>query len=102
MQLSGKVIFRRTVLLDVIFFTPFVCYLWIIIEPRLIYHAFGILTEVPALRVDWPYLLEQFTRPGGTADYVAAILSNTYCYSFIGAAVVTTVAWILAAGTRTL
>ena len=72
-----------------IFFTFFYIYIWLFIEPRLIYHSFGIFVEFPAFSISWSFFKESVSHPGGPIKYLSAFLSQLYYYSWLGGLIVT-------------
>lgn len=56
-----------------IFFLLFHLYVWLIIDPRLVDHAVGILSPYYSLSftAGWPFLHEHLSRSGGIVEYVA-------------------------------
>jgi len=96
--LKEKVFTKRQVLsLDsVAFFAVFYLCVWLLVEPRLIYHAFGrfIIDWTPFL-TGWGFFLECLTKIGGPIVYVSAFLSQCFYFSPIGAIIITAIAWLL-------
>ena len=78
-----------------LFFLLFYLYVWLIIDPRLVDHAVGILFPYDGLSftAGWPFFQEHLLRPGGIVEYVARFLSPFFCWAWIGALIVTAVAW---------
>ncbi|UCG49563.1 MAG: hypothetical protein JSU94_07240 [Phycisphaerales bacterium] len=93
---------RYTVLIPATFFVFFFLYIWLRIEPRLLYHAFGVYIDWPELSTDRAFLWQSVSHPGGPAEYVAAVLSHWYYYSWAGALIITCLASLLCAGTNAL
>ncbi len=77
------------------FFLLFYLYVWLIIDPRLVDHAVGILSPYYSLSftAGRPFLHEHLLRPGGIVEYVARFSSPLFCWGWIGALIVTAVAW---------
>ena len=77
-----------------LFFLLFYLYLWLIIDPRLIDHAVGILSPYYSLTftAGWPFFQEHLMRPGGIIEYVARFLSQFFSWGWMGAMIVTAVA----------
>jgi hypothetical protein len=64
-------------------------YLWLVVEPRLIYQCFGnILSDAPIFLTGWSFLRGSLAMPGGFVMYVAGFLSQGYYYSWLGTVVV--------------
>lgn len=84
------------------FFVLFGLYVWLFLDPKLIYHAFGIFMRLPAFRADWGFFKQHLNEPGGPVEYISALLSQGYYYSWLGAVIITSVAWLIWAGTRRL
>jgi len=60
-------------------------YVWLVIEPRLIYPCFGIiLKDAPKFVMGWPFLKNVMSLPGGFVVYIAGFLSQGYYYSWLG------------------
>ncbi|MBN1362283.1 MAG: hypothetical protein JW993_16935 [Sedimentisphaerales bacterium] len=83
----------RTVTTMAVFFIAFYLYLWLVVEPCLIFHGAGIITNFPAFYTTRLFLIEHLFYPGGPAEYVAAFASQLFYYSWLGALVVTAQAW---------
>jgi hypothetical protein len=76
-------------------FILFYLYLWLYVDLRLMYHGAGIITNFPVFYKDWTFFLSFLSYPGGPLDYLSAFLSQFFYYSWAGAIVVTTQAWLL-------
>lgn len=80
---------------DVLFFSAFYCYLWLYVDLRLIYHGAGVITNFPVFNKGWSFFLPFLSYPGGPVEYVSAFLSQLFYYSWAGALVVTSQAWLI-------
>jgi hypothetical protein len=61
-------------------------YLWLFIEPHLLYHCFGtIIPDAPSFMTGWPFLKDSLGVPGGFVVYIAGFLSQGYYHSWLGA-----------------
>lgn len=89
-------------LTSVIFFICVYLYLWLIVDPKLIYHSFAILGDSPVFSKGLPFLKGFLQYPGGLIEYLSAFLSQLYYYSWLGASIITLVAWGLYLGTKKL
>ncbi len=87
---------------SVIFFVCFYLYVLLFIKPRLIYHGFGTFIAYPAFSVDWGFLKSSLSYPGGVVEYTKGFLSQLYYFSWLGALVVTAVAFLLYLAARIL
>lgn len=88
---------------SIIFFVCFYLYVWLFIEPRLIYHDFVTsYMAYPAFSVDLEFLTNSLSYPGGMVEYAGGLLSQLYYFSWFGALIVTVVAWLMYIATRTL
>ncbi len=68
------------------FFLACYVYLWLGVEPRLIYDGFGaIVLNVPVFAADWQSLGDALGLPGGLAIYAYGFLSQGFHYSWLGA-----------------
>ncbi len=75
---------------NLIFFLFGMLYLWLVVEPRLIYQCFGtILPNAPTFLTGWPFLENSLGLPGGFVMYVSGFLSQGYYYSWLGALIIT-------------
>lgn len=77
------------------FFLLFYLYVWLVIDPRLVDHAVGVLSPYDSLSftTGWRFFQEHLLRPGGIVEYVARFSSPFFCWGWIGALIVTAVAW---------
>ena len=72
-----------------LFFVLCFIYLWLVVEPHLIYHCFGtILPDAPPFVTGWSFLRESLGMPGGLAAYASGFLSLGYYYAWLGAAII--------------
>lgn len=76
-----------------LFFALFYLYIWLFIEPRLIYLAFGTSTNFPTFLVGWSFFKGFLGYPGGPVEYAARFLSQYFYFSWIGALIITIIAW---------
>lgn len=72
-----------------------VAYLYILlfIEPRLFYYGFGKMMELPLYSYGWRFFKKSITHPGGLTDFLAGFLSQLFYINWVGALVITAVAW---------
>ncbi len=72
-----------------LFFVLCFLYLWLVVEPHLIYHGFGtLLPDAPPFATGWPFLKEVLSQPGGPVIYISGFLSQGYYYSWLGAGII--------------
>lgn len=72
-----------------LFFLLCYVYLWLFVNPRLIYDGFGtIVLDVPVFATGWPFLKNALGTPGGLTTYAYGLLSQGYYYSWLGALVI--------------
>jgi hypothetical protein len=79
---------------SILFFTVFYLYTLLVIEPKLIYHAFGRTLYYHPFLIDWAFLGDSLTKIGGPAEYLAGFLSQCFFFSWAGAIVFTVIAWL--------
>lgn len=97
----GSVRRRGAFALQVVaFFVLLYLYVWLRIEPGLLY--FRVAPWFPHFRLGLPFFLEFAAYPGGIVEYVSALLSQFYYYPWIGALVLTVVGALLCLGARVL
>ncbi len=78
---------------NLLFFLLCFLYLWLVVEPNLIYHSFGtILPDAPLFATGRTFLLNCLAVPGGGVLYMAGLLSQGYYYAWLGAAIIVLVA----------
>ena len=80
---------------SLVFFVLFYLYLWLDIEPRLIYHGGGFITNFPVFYRDWGFFAKFMTYPGGLIEYTSAFLAQFFYYNWTGALVITLQAWLI-------
>ena len=79
---------------NLIFFVSAMLYLWLVIEPRLIYQCFGtILPDAPVFLAGWSFLTDSLRLPGGFVIYVSGFFSQGFYYSWLGALIIVLSAW---------
>ncbi len=78
---------------SLLFFALWYVYLWRIVEPHLLFHGAGAITDFPSFYRGWEFARAHLTSPGGPALYLSAFLSQLFYYSWLGALVVTLQAW---------
>jgi hypothetical protein len=67
------------------FFTLAYLYLWLAIEPSLIYHGFGTsVFSATVFSATASFFMDSARTPGGMASYVGGLLSQGYCASWRG------------------
>ncbi len=76
-----------------LFFSGMFLFVWRVLEACLVYHSFGMLRSYPEFAVGWHYLGEVLVYWGGPVEYFGAFLSQWFCYSWLGALIVTMAAW---------
>ncbi len=79
------------------FFLLFYLYTWLGIDPRLSSHGEG-----SAFYLGHAFFKEHAARAGGLVAYLAAFLLQSYTWSWLGALVITIVAWSICRATRAL
>ena len=82
-----------------VFFLMFFIFVWLWIDPKLIYHGHGqsVIYPICTSRINTFSGYPAF--PGKTTMYMAARLSHYYYFSWAGALIVTVIAWLLCVGT---
>jgi len=78
---------------SLLFFICLFIYVWLRIEPCLIYHAFGRYLNFPVFIMGWDFFTQHLGHPGGLVEYFSAFLSQYYYYSWVGALIIVAVAW---------
>jgi hypothetical protein len=86
---------------NLIFFLLAIFYLWLVVEPHLIYQCFGIiLPDAPFFLTGWSFLASSLYLPGGFVMYVSGFLSQGFYFSWLGALVIVLSAFCLCELTR--
>ena len=74
---------------NLVFFLFGAAYIWLVIEPNLIYNCFGtILPDAPIFVTGWPFLENSLSLPGGFVLYISGFLSEGYYYSWLGTVII--------------
>ena len=83
-----------------LFFLSYYLYVWLVLDPRLIAHAIGMITPYYpfSFTAGWPFLMAHVAEPGGLTDYAARYLTALYAVGWLGALIVTAAAWSLCLG----
>lgn len=78
-----------------LFFLLYYLYVWLVVDPRLVDHGVGILSGYSRLSftTGWPFFREHLSRPGGIVEYLTRFWSPFFCWGWLGALIVTAVAW---------
>lgn len=80
---------------DIVFFALFYVFLWRAVGLHLIFHGAGLITHFPSFYTTWRFFARHLSTPGGLVEYLSAFLSQLFHYSWLGALVITTQAWML-------
>ncbi len=78
---------------SILFFSGIFLFVWLAVDPRLIYHSFGMIMDYPEFSTGWLFFKEVLSEPAGPIRYLAGFLSQWFYYSWIGAVIVTALAW---------
>ncbi len=71
------------------FFLLSYLYLWLVVQPHLVYTGFGtIVLDVPLFATGWQSLRDALGIPGGLTVYLYGFLSQGFYYSWLGALLV--------------
>jgi len=74
---------------NLIFFLLCTAYIWIVIEPHLIYQCFGtILSDAPIFITGWTFLRNSLGLPGGLVMYISGFLSQGFYFSWLGTVII--------------
>ncbi|MCJ7693571.1 MAG: DUF6057 family protein, partial [Sedimentisphaerales bacterium] len=77
-----------------LFFLLCYLYLWLVVEPQLLYHGGRAITNFPVFFTEWEFFRQFIKFPGGILEYLAAFLAQLFYISWLGAAVMTILAWL--------
>ena len=86
----------------IIFFILFYLYFWLKIDPRLIYHGGGVITNFPVFYRSGNFFLQFLSYPGGPVEYLCAFLSQLLYIGWAGALVITMTALLISVCTDVL
>ena len=75
-------------------FVLFYLYVWLRVDPRLIYHA-----QLPVFVTDRTFLNGFLERPAGLVEYAAAFVCQFFRFPTVGALILTLIAWLICAAT---
>ena len=88
-QIIGRTI--RTLL----FFIVFYLYMYLKIEPYLLFHGVREYTEFPIFYIGWNFFHKFTSYPGGIIEYFSSFLAQFFYFNWAGALIVTLLAWSL-------
>lgn len=79
-----------------LFLVLYFLFAWLIVDPRLVHHGVGVLVAYYpfSFHLGWPFLAEHLSRPGGALEYAVRFLSQYFCIGWVGALVITALAWL--------
>jgi len=77
-----------------VFFGLYYLYVYLCIDPTLIYHGHIFNLKFPVFFVDGFFIRSFLVRPGGFTECLSAFLSQFYYYSWAGAMVITLIGWL--------
>jgi hypothetical protein len=86
-----------SLIIDIIFFIFFFCYIWLVIDPSLYYQ-----TQEPVYFSGSRFLSEFLNHPGGVTENLSALLSQFYFFPWLGAFVITLVVVLITLATKTI
>jgi hypothetical protein len=92
---SSKEKQQRRPLAAMVFFGCFYLYIWLVIEPSLIYQGFGTRVDYPVFWTGFSFLGSCLSRPSGLLEYLTGFLSHLYYFSWLGALIITLTAWCI-------
>ncbi len=74
-----------------LFFVLLYLYVWLVVDPRLVHHSLGILSEYYPFEFHsgWAFFLDHLAVPGGLVQYAARFLTQFYGIGWAGAAIIT-------------
>jgi len=100
-RLPGRVgAIRHVPLGSVVFFGLFLLYVGLRVDPALIYHGYWASDRFPTFSLGAEFFARSFAHPSGPVEYASAFLCQLYFFQWVGALVITLVAWVLCASTR--
>lgn len=85
-----------------IFFLFVYLYIWLRIQPELLFFNIGIITGPTFFRTGVLFFKQHLFYSGGPAEYLTALLSQSYYYSSLGAAVITLTAFLFFMATKSV
>ena len=77
-----------------VFFGLYYLYVYLCVEPTLIYHGHIFKLKFPVFFVDVSFIKSFLVRPSGFVECLSAFLSQFYYYSWAGALVITLIGWL--------
>lgn len=92
---ESESLISRYVVRQVLFFCLFYLYLWLVIEPHLIFHGSDRITNFPSFYTTWSFFTSHLSRPGGLVEYASSFLLQLFYLSWLGAAVIAVQAWAM-------
>ncbi len=77
----------------VVFFGAFYLFLWLYVQPQLVYHYFEISRKSPFFETGRLFLQNCLSYPSGPSQYLAAFLTQLCYFPWLGALCITLIAW---------
>jgi hypothetical protein len=74
---------------SLIFFAALFLYLWLLVQPNLIYHGGGQITNFPIFYTDLSFFNDTVWHPGGLIEYLSDFLSQFLIFSWAGSIILT-------------
>jgi hypothetical protein len=93
---NTKLDFHNLFLIPV-FFISFFIYICFKIDPELYYQY-----HEPIFFFDTRFFNEFLSYPGGFVEYISAFLSQFYYYSWVGALIISVIAWLISLSTKNI
>jgi hypothetical protein len=93
---------RRFPVVCIVFFGAFYLFLWLCIDPELLYHHFEVCRRTPFFKTGWLFLQDSLCYPGGLSRYIAAFFTQLCYFSWLGALCITLIAWAIYSLTSSL
>ena len=79
-------------MISTFFFLCFFLYAWLVVEPVFFFHNLALRNGFPVFYTGWDFSKKYLSVPGGTIEYLSALLSQSFFSSFFGALSITFVA----------
>jgi len=76
----------------VLFFAAAFVFVWLVLQPHLIYAAFGDFVDFPDFRPDWAFAAQRLSTAGGPVEYASDFLSQWFFYDWAGALIIAALA----------
>ncbi len=86
---------RSSYLVSLGFFVAYFLFLWLYIEPQLVYHYYEMTRKGLFFETGWQFLQDCLNYPGGLSEYIASFFTQLCYFPWVGALCISLIAWAI-------